>query len=52
MTYVIRLFAIQAIRLMLLVHLLLECSVAAPVRELMFQTYRKPSLEEPRLARY
>jgi hypothetical protein len=51
-TYVIKLEPIQAIRLMLLVHLLLECRVAAPVRELMLQIYRKPSFEEPRLARY
>jgi hypothetical protein len=49
---VIRLVPIQAIRLMLLVHLLLECSVAAPVRELILQMYRKPSFEEPKLARY
>jgi hypothetical protein len=42
----------QAIRFTLLVHLLLECSVAAPVRELMFQMYKKPSFEEPKLARY
>ena len=48
----IRLVPIQAILLMLLVHLLLECSVAAPVRELMLQMYKKPSFEEPRLARY
>lgn len=37
---------------MVLVHLLLECSVAAPVRELMLQMYRNPSFAEPRLARY
>lgn len=37
---------------MLLVHLLLACSVAAPVRELTLQMYRKPSLGEPKLAKY
>lgn len=50
-THVMRLVPIQAMRLMLLVHLLLECRVAAPVRELILQMYRNPSLEEPRLAR-
>jgi hypothetical protein len=49
---VIRLVPIHAIRLILLVHLLLECRVAAPVRELMLQMYKKPSLAEPKLARY
>lgn len=47
-----RLVPIQAILFMLLVHLLLACRFAAPVRGLMLQTYRKPSLGEPRLARY
>jgi len=51
-TYVTRLFPIHAIRFMLLVHLLLACRVAAPVRELMLQTYRNPSLAEPKLAKY
>lgn len=45
------LFPIHAIRLMWLTHLLLACSVAAPVRELMCQMYKKPSLAEPKLAR-
>jgi hypothetical protein len=36
---------------MWLTHLLLACSVAAPVRELMCQMYKKPSLDEPKLAR-
>lgn len=36
---------------MRLTHLLLAWRVAAPVRELMCQMYRKPSLAEPRLAR-
>lgn len=51
-TYVIRLFPIQAILLILLVHLLLACSVAAPVRELILHIYKNPSLAEPKLARY
>jgi len=36
---------------MWLTHLLLACSVAAPVRGLICHTYRKPSLDEPKLAR-
>jgi hypothetical protein len=51
-TYVMSLFPIHVIRLMLLTHLLLECNVAAPVRGLIFQTYRKPSCAVPMLARY
>jgi hypothetical protein len=37
---------------MLLTHLLLAYSVAAPVRWLTVQIYRKPSFTEPKLARY
>lgn len=48
----IRLAPIHAILFILLVHLLLACKLAAPVRVFTFQTYRKPSLGEPRLARY
>ena len=51
-TYVIRLVPIHAILFILLVHLLLACKLAAPVRELTFQTYRNPSFGEPRLAKY
>jgi hypothetical protein len=36
----------------LLVHLLLECSRADPVREFIAQTNKKPSLIEPKDARY
>ena len=52
MTYVIRLEPSQAILLILLVHLLLANNVADPVREFILQMYRKPSLAEPKLARY
>ena len=48
---VTNLFPIHAIRLIWLTHLLLACSVAAPVRELMCHMYKKPSLAEPKLAR-
>lgn len=49
---VIRLEPSQAILLMLLVHLLLANNVADPVREFILHMYRKPSLDEPKLARY
>jgi hypothetical protein len=51
-THVTRLFPIHAIRLIELVHLLLACRIAAPVRGLMLHTYKNPSLAVPRLARY
>jgi hypothetical protein len=49
---VTNLFPIQTMWLILLTHLLLAYSVAAPVRALMLQIYRKPSFENPKLARY
>ena len=45
------LLPIHTIWQMLLVHLLLECNAAAPFLLLMAQTYRKPSLAAPKLAR-
>lgn len=48
--YVIRLFPIHIMLLMVLVHLLLACSLAAPVLD-MRHIYRKPSFGEPKVAR-
>lgn len=45
------LLPIQAMLFMLLTHLLLAYSDAAPVRELMLQMYKKPSLTQPKLAK-
>lgn len=50
-TYVMMLFPIQPISLITLVHLLLECSLAAPFLVFIVQTWRKPSFNVPKLAR-
>jgi hypothetical protein len=49
---VIRLVPSHAMVDTVLVHLLVECKVADPVLELMFQMYNVPSFVAPRLARY
>jgi hypothetical protein len=49
---VMMLFPIQVMPLMKLVHLLLECNRAAPVRGFIDHKYKNPSFGAPMLARY